>query len=360
MSLLDWLLPSERRLSQGDVQLLSRLGQLLPSDWGAALLAPARAERRALPRFRAVRQLGELRGHDVMVVARSPGFGSEAERPFRTAARSCRLLVVLDRAGAPASDRLLAAARLGADELRLYRGDRCDPLLRVDDYPTGVRPILEDLTPLHDVLRRIDDAGLAFHLGIVPALVDDRMEVFLKSLRHLVATMHGFEHGYAKLSAVLLQAGDPFNQRGTVGGFDEFADAPYEQILSTLERGRSLLRARTGQLALGYIPPTNRSNRRTGRALEALGFEYVLSEKPIPGCGLPCIASDFYDRSSKLAAAATPRVASLHATWEADLVRDGDRQSLPRFLRALSQQQRDGREQLAAVADGVVSGLGGG
>ena len=360
MSLSDWLLPSEGRLSLADLQLLGRLSELLPSEWVAALLEPSRSERRALPRFKAASLPLQASGVDVLVAARLPGFGSENQATYRAALRGCRLLLVLDQArpGATDSERLLGTQRLGSDELRFYRGEKCDPLLRVDDYPTGVRPILEDLTPLHDVLRRIDDSGLTFHLGIVPAIVEDRMEQFLRSLRHLVVSMHGFEHGYAKLSHVLLEAGDPFNQRGTVGGFDEFEGAAYEEILRTLERGRSLLQARTGQLALSYIPPTNKGNRRTGHALEQLGFEYVLSERPLPGCKLPSISSDFYDRSSKLGADARPRVASLHATWEADLVQGGDHDSLPRFLSQLSEQRREAREQVVAVAAGLLSGIG--
>lgn len=359
MSLRDWLLPSEGRLLPDDVRLLARLSELLPPEWRAALLAPSRGERRALPRFEAASLRTQARGMDVLVAARLAGFGGEAEAPFRAALRGCRLLLVLDqvRPGVADGERSLSTVRLGSDELRLYRGELCDPLLRVDDYPTGVRPILDDLTPLHDVLRRIDDSGLMFHLGIVPALVEDRMQDFLRSLRHLVVSMHGFEHGYAKLSRALLEAGDPFNQRGTVGGFDEFADASYDEILRTLERGRTLLQARTGQLALSYIPPTNKGNRRTGRALEELGFEYVLSERPLPGCRLPCVASDFYDRSSQLGPQARPRVASLHATWEADLVREGDRDSLPRFLSRLSEQRRQAREQLSTLASTLASGV---
>jgi len=60
------------------------------------------------------------------------------------------------------------------------------------------------------------------------------MEGFLRSLQHLVVSMHGFEHGYAKFSRFLLDAQDPFNQRGTVGGFDEFADQSFDQIVAKL------------------------------------------------------------------------------------------------------------------------------
>src|SRR5439155_9142386 len=52
----------------------------------------------------------------------------------------------------------------------LFRGDLAGPVLRVDDYPTGIRPILEDLTPLHELLRGIEARGLEYYLSIVAGL----------------------------------------------------------------------------------------------------------------------------------------------------------------------------------------------
>ncbi len=83
-----------------------------------------------------------------------------------------------------------------------------------------------------------------------------------------------------------------------------------------IQDGRRLLESRLSQVPLSYIPPCNAGNRSTGRALLATGFEYVLSEKLIPGCELPGIRSDFYDRSSTFPPDCQPNVASLHATWE--------------------------------------------
>jgi len=345
------------------VQALARVATLLPASWSLGLIAPARGERRALPRFEAVAAVGDgvalrpAERFDALFAARLAGYGSESERAFRTALRSCRLLGVLSAAGATqaASARLLGAVPTAGGLLQLYRGDLTDPLLRIDDYPTGVRPILADLSPLHDVLRCVDAAGLDFHLGIVPSLIEDRMEGFLRSLQRLLVSQHGFEHGYAKYSKRLIEAQDPFNQRGTVGGFDEFAEHSYDQIVTQLSEGRRLLEARTGHTALSYIPPTNRANRRTGRALKACGFEYVLSENPLGACALPCIGSDFYDRSSKFVAGSAPAVASLHATWEADLWRDGDRESLPRLLASLVAQRERARSLVAEASERVVS-----
>jgi hypothetical protein len=363
VSLAHWFLPTEGRLSADDLRLLTRVAAVLPQCFRIGLLHPAREDVRTSKRFEAITQRSwDLRfrsaqRYDVLVAGRLPGFAGLGAQ-FHAALASCQLLITLDADSAPASDpEPLAQLAVAGGALRIYRGELTDPLLRVDDYPTGVRPILEDLSSLHDVLSQIDQAGLPFHLGIVPALLDDRMVTFLRGLPSLVVSMHGFEHGYAKHSQILLEAADPLNQRGTVTGFDEFSGQPYAEILRKIHAGRELLESRLGQVPRSYIPPCNAANRSTGRALLAAGFEYVLTEKPIPGCELPNIRSDFYDRSSAFSAGSQPKVASLHATWEADMQRAGDTQSLPRFLAALVQQRTRARERVASVVGELHSAL---
>jgi hypothetical protein len=365
MSLSDLLLPSSGRLSEDDVAVLQRVAAQLPDKWRVGHLFPSRREQRALARFEAIPVRGwDLRWrsaprYDALVAGRVFGSTSSGQTWFQSALGSCHLLVVLDSATvAPGSDRLLAELPAPDGSLQLYRGDFTDPLLRVDDYPTGVRPILDDLTSIHDVLSRIDESGLPFHLGIVPAILEPHMAEFLRGLQHLVVCMHGCEHGYAKHSKILIDAGDPFNQRGTVVGFDEFAGRSYEEIERLLRQGRQSLEASVGRSALCYIPPNNEANRLTGRALLAAGFEYLLSERRVPGCELPCIASDFYDRSSAFRPEMRPNVASLHATWEADMQRAGDAESLPRFLAALIAQRARAREGVARVAERIAADSG--
>ena len=364
MSLRDFLLPAEGRLSAEDIRLFSGLGPLLPRALRVGHLHPARGEQRALPRFEAVTprnwDLSRRRAplHEILLAGRIPGLTRVGEPRFQSALASCRLLIVLDSTRlSEDGPRLLAEVPVSAGYLRLYRGDFSDPLLRVDDYPTGVRPIVDDLSHLHEVLSRIDEAGLPFHLGVVPALLDDRMVPFLRGLSQLVVSMHGFAHGYAKYSKILIDAGDPFNQKGTVGGFDEFAGQDYPAVLEQVQEGRRILESRLGQAPLSYIPPCNMGSRNTARALLAAGFEYVLTEKPIRGSELPEIPSDFYDRSSAWKPGARPNVASLHATWEADMLRAGDSRSLPAFLTALVEQRTSAREELASFADQLTRSL---
>jgi len=90
VSLFDWLLPAEGRLSTDDVQALSRVAALVPKSWNLGLLAPSRGERRALPRYEAVAVVADgaalrppaLR-RPVCVVTRRLRFGSGARVSHR-------------------------------------------------------------------------------------------------------------------------------------------------------------------------------------------------------------------------------------------------------------------------------------
>jgi len=364
VNLAHLFLPAEGRLSAEDVRILSRVAPIFPAAWRIGHLWPARGEQRALGRFLAVSErkwplrYPSATRYDALVAARIGALPGDHERRLRSALAACRLLLVLDAAAADfAPERLLGTAPLAQGNFRVYRGDLNDPILRVDDYPTGVRPILEDLSSLHEVVTEIDESGLAFHLGVVPALLDQTMVAFLRGLKHLVPAMHGYEHGYAKHSKILIDAGDPSNQRSTVTGFDEFAGRSETEIERTLRQAREELEAQLARPVRCYIPPNNIAGRATGGALSAVGFEYVLTERPIAACALPCIRSDFYDRSPAFRAEASTSVASLHATWEADLRRAGDRESLPRMLGALSRQRARARAETTLIAERLLGAL---
>ena len=219
------------------------------------------------------------------------------------------------------------------------------PLIRMDDYPTGVRPVLEDMTPLHMILRKFDDAALMVHLGVVPALLTDDMADFLRSLRHLVPVAHGFDHGYPRLVSRLIEHEDPFNEKRTVRRFDEFKGVSTATITEKLSEGRRILEDRLGCCVTGYIPPCNCASWKTGRALVRAGFTHYLSERKIRFCKLPCLGSDFYGRSSEYDYSRQPRSICLHLTWEFDLIRKGDTGSLDRLVdHLLDRQSETGRD----------------
>jgi hypothetical protein len=173
-------------------------------------------------------------------------------------------------------------ALLGAGEKHLLlRGALRFPLIRIDDYPSGVRPIPADLGPIHDVLMQFEARSVPYTLGIVPGILNEQMLDFLASLRCMLPAQHGFDHRYAKYSARLIARGDPWNQRGTVGAFNEFRFATYGTVVSKLRAGKELLEQRLRKPVSTYIPPCNVCDRTTSKALERLGFELCLCDKPV-------------------------------------------------------------------------------
>lgn len=235
--------------------------------------------------------------------------------------------------------------------IAIIRGDRAAPLLRIDDYPTGVRPVLEDMKPLHTILREVDSYGVPFHLGIVPALLTGEQVAFLRSLKHLVPVVHGYDHGYPIYAPVLEAEKDPFNERGTVPPFNEFAGMREAEITQRLVEARRLLETYFDQPVHTYIPPCNKADRRTGRALVAAGFHRVLSEKRVPVCSLPQRRSDFYGRSSEYDPSNKPDTVTLHLTWEWDLRRRGGSGDA---LKTLMTDLRDRHREALVLENDIV------
>lgn len=374
------------------VNRLGRIGVFSPLKAFEGRLFPGAAR---LPRWRWDLNRPSTRRFDVLVAANVFMYAPDPARWFRNVMASCRWFLLLDlvrrrrsdgsefgpdgdrmryRVGgaeartedafdlASLGDRLLAWRTFdgGANEhdeaplhvVALVRGDLGEPVLRIDDYPTGVRPILDDLSPLHGILEEVDASGLAYHLGIVPALVREDMAAFLRGLRHMIPTAHGYDHCYPRYSPKLIAAGDPYN-RNTVGVFNEFRGVPYDETVRRLTDGRKALSDLLGRDVRRYIPPCNLGDRRTGRALPEAGFHAYLSERRIPGCPLPWLKSDFYGRSPQFSPDDPGDVTTLHLTWEADLVREGDGHAVGRVLDGLTRRRRALRDTVRPLAERI-------
>lgn len=234
--------------------------------------------------------------------------------------------------------------------LALIRGALTYPLIRIDDYPSGVRPILSDMGPLHEILEQFEAQRIPFHLGIVPGILNDDMINTLRTFKWMIPAQHGSDHRYLRYSTLLIQKSDPYNERGTVGGFNEFSWQTVGTIERKLGQGKALLEERLGLPVTEYIPPCNRCNRATARALQRLGFKLCLSEKPVPGGFVPRLRSDFYGRSAELENRSIPEVVTLHLTWEWDLQRNGDTTALPRLLDRVVEQTRAKEAAIASLA----------
>ena len=397
-------------MTREDADQLDQLARDLPEIGRIGILSPGPPELKifpkatAIPRWRWNLDKPNARRFDLIVAANVFMYSSDPPLWFRHVLASCRYFLLLDlvrrkrsREGelGPDRDRMRYALgrhrpriehgfdlgqlddRIlgyrtyhgGANEfdeeplhfVALFRGDLAEPLLRIDDYPTGIRPILDDLSPLHQILTKVESHGLRYYLGIVPALVDDDMGRFLRGLEHALPAVHGYDHAYFKYAPILQAKGDPFNQ-GTVGSFNEFKGEPYDVIVERLRRGRRLLEDRLGTAVDTYIPPGNLGDRRTGQALIEAGYRHYLSERRIAGCSLPWMKSDFYGKSDGYDPARPYHLVTLHLTWEWDLVRQGTLHSLDRLLGHLAGRCRAEREiglELAALMGSVAESITG-
>jgi hypothetical protein len=382
-------------MTEEDYEQLKQLAPGLKGLGPIALLSPT-LEGQIFPQATALsRRRWDLKDRgkqnfDIIVAANVFMYSADPELWFRNVLSSCKYLVLLDivrrrrgpgefgsdrdcmryavgdaqpRVGqffdlARLHDRLLGYRTFfgGANPLdqsplhfvAVIRGDRTDPLLRIDDYPTGVRPLLSDLSPLHQVIEKIEASKLSYHLGIVPALLDEEMLRFLNGLERMIPAVHGFDHGYPRYAPILTAKNDPYNER-SVGTFDEFKGVSYPHIIARLREGRRILEDGLGQEVEGYIPPCNRGNRRTGRAIETAGYRYYLSEKRIPGCKLPQLGSDFYGRSADYDYDCDCNVIALHTTWEWDVARGGDATALDRLLEHLAERKTHEHERGARL-----------
>ena len=223
--------------------------------------------------------------------------------------------------------------------MALIKGDLADPVVRIDDSPTGIRPLLPDLTPLHDILMKFESAGLFYHLGIVPAILTEVVFQFLERLEYMIPVVHGFDHGYPEYSAILEAKGDIYN-KSPIGVFNEFKGQSYGAIRQKLSEARRILEDRLNCAANSYIPPCNTGDRKTARALLDSGYSRYFSEKKIPSRELPWIRSDFYGISPDFDYDMPSLVTTLHTTWEWDVSRGGDSQSLDKLIEHLTSEKK--------------------
>lgn len=287
---------------------------------------------------------------------------------FENVLGSCRALLCVDAWPpnafelAELGSRLLARRTLpspapaaASQSAALIAGKLGQPLLRIDDYPTGVRPIVEDLGPLHAVLDQFEQRGLDYYLGIVPGITDAAMFQHLRGLKHMIPAQHGYDHKYPKYSALLRRVGDLDNSKGTVGGFNEFAWQFSSSVERALSFGKLRLENELSRKVEVYIPPCNRCNRTTAKVLGKLGFTLCLSEKPAPGHHVPTLGSGFYGRSPQISsdAAGLPEVLSFHATWEADLWRNQEQRALPAALDTIVVHTRQRAEAVTKAASAL-------
>jgi FkbM family methyltransferase len=198
-------------------------------------------------------------------------------------------------------------------------------ICRIDDFCTGVRPILPNLTPMYDILQEFDRREVYFYLGIVPALLTPEMIERLNEYQYMIPCQHGYEHCYDKYSKMCIENNDPYNER-TVGQFDEFDGQSVEQIKELIGKGKDILEKAFNKKIIHYIAPCNRFTENTFDALCDLGFTQVFTgiSAIMPDkykTQLTEIVSDYYGRIETMPKRINAKSFCLHITWENDYVR---------------------------------------
>lgn len=186
-------------------------------------------------------------------------------------------------------------------------------ILRIDDYPTGIRPVTQKQLDFFDrMLGEFD--GLNVHLGIVPVT----LLKFKNRPRNIIPCQHGYEHDHEVRNQILVEKNDPCN-RSTFGTFDEFQDKNRHTILSLIRGGRQILEREYGMSIDTYIPVCNTINPVLVSVLEELGFKRILCENKIPS-SIPILKSDFYGTLDRMDFTRRYDVITLHITWEWDTI----------------------------------------
>lgn len=134
--------------------------------------------------------------------------------------------------------------------------------VRVDDYPTGVRPKLPSYRlEAERVLGILEQHALPYILGVVPDHLEDEDYAFLAARRGMTVAMHGVSHSVDM-------------HRRSIR--TEFSKKSSSEIQAVLEQGRQRLSLPTST----FIPPANWYSDALLQALDGTGFKLCLATRP--------------------------------------------------------------------------------
>ena len=177
-----------------------------------------------------------------------------------------------------------------------------DITIRLDDFPTGIRPLLPNIDPLVEILQRFCHHFEKVKLGIVPKLLTQE---YFNKIKHLKfePCIHGYDHHYYNYSVILKN--DPYNKNTVVQGFNEFENNTIKEITSKLTEARDILEQKFGISVTSYIAPCNTLDKNTLEVLNNLNL-------------VPMNESDFYGKVFELEFLRPAKIATFHLTWEYD------------------------------------------
>lgn len=143
-------------------------------------------------------------------------------------------------------------------------------VIRVDDYPTGVRAKLPNYRGLAaQVLGHLERYDIPYMLAVVPAQLEPEDAEFLRRRKNMTVAMHGYNHdqGHAGFRRVT----------------SEFTGNSVERNVDLLERGRKLLDTLDTLDTMdtcAFVPPGNAYDLNLLKALARTGFKLCFGTFP--------------------------------------------------------------------------------
>jgi 2-O-methyltransferase len=206
-------------------------------------------------------------------------------------------------------------------------------IVRIDDFPTGVRPLVSDMKTFFRIFDYFEKNQMKFFVGFVPKLlkelVDADAKKKLKEYKYLVPLQHGYDHRYFEFSPKLVAAGDPTN-RGTIGTFNEFEGKKAWQVNRLVLDGKKYIESVFGRRVNTYIPVCNYVDKAVLTAVGRAGFKNIFSVKGNRevivkngnagiGRGLRQILTEWQGKLANLDEGQYGCI-GLHITWEKDYI----------------------------------------
>lgn len=181
--------------------------------------------------------------------------------------------------------------------------------VRLDDYPTGVRPIIHNHIQEFDrILSRFEHYEVPYLLAVVPTLVTEDDLEYLKTLKWAEIALHGYNHNF-------------FTWNGTNN--HEFLDMDQEQIDMKLAHGLSILSDFT---ITCFVAPFNNYTQPLLSSLLHFGLTQVTvgpeTERYLDFSGFEVFKPKFYGRLREWRSSIGFEDIALHLTWEHDNVNE--------------------------------------
>ena len=183
-------------------------------------------------------------------------------------------------------------------------------LFRIDDYPTGIKPVIPNRFAEFDkVLSEFEKRKLKYLLGVVPYLINEEDVAYLKGLKHAIIALHGYDHNFHTFTEL---------------NREEFKGWNTQSIIAKLKYG--LDTSLKDFIIDAYIPPFNNFSQNLIDALIELNFNTMTTGVNPPNFDYKTLnvmtpKHDFYGTSTEIinnisTFDKTKDHIALHLTWE--------------------------------------------